>query len=99
MTVLDRSELEASPLADLHLIADQIGLEGFRRLRKADLIDAITGERKQGSADESVEGERAPRRRRSRSRRATAEEAEEQDAEEREQDDTAPTPRRRRGRW
>ena len=44
MTVLDRSELQASPLADLHVIADQIGLEGFRRLRKADLIDAILGE-------------------------------------------------------
>ncbi len=45
MTVLDRSELQASPLADLHVIADQIGLEGFRRLRKADLIDAILGEK------------------------------------------------------
>ena len=45
MTVLDRSELQASPLSDLHLIADQIGLEGFRRLRKADLIDAILGEK------------------------------------------------------
>jgi transcription termination factor Rho len=44
MPVLDRSELEASPLADLHLIADQLGLDGFRRLRKADLIDAILGE-------------------------------------------------------
>ena len=43
MSVLDRSELEASPLADLHAIADQLGLEGFRRLRKADLIDAILG--------------------------------------------------------
>ena len=43
MAVLDRSELEASPLADLHAIADQIGMEGFRRLRKADLIDAILG--------------------------------------------------------
>jgi transcription termination factor Rho len=41
MTVLERSELDASPLADLHAIADQIGLDGFRRLRKADLIDAI----------------------------------------------------------
>ena len=44
MAVLERSELEASPLADLHAIADQIGLDGFRRLRKADLIDAILGE-------------------------------------------------------
>ncbi|HWY19371.1 MAG TPA: Rho termination factor N-terminal domain-containing protein [Solirubrobacteraceae bacterium] len=43
MSVLDRSELQDSPLADLHAIADQLGLEGFRRLRKADLIDAILG--------------------------------------------------------
>ena len=41
MAVMERSELEASPLADLHAIADQVGLDGFRRLRKADLIDAI----------------------------------------------------------
>lgn len=41
MAVLERSELEASPLADLHAIADQVGLDGFRRLRKADLIDSI----------------------------------------------------------
>ncbi len=41
MAVLERTELEASPLADLHAIADQLGLEGFRRLRKAELIDAI----------------------------------------------------------
>ncbi len=52
MAVLDRSELEASPLADLHAIADQLGLEGFRRLRKAELIDAILGESSDGgSAD------------------------------------------------
>jgi transcription termination factor Rho len=41
MAVLERSELDASSLADLHAIADQIGLDGFRRLRKAELIDAI----------------------------------------------------------
>ena len=29
MAVLERSELEASPLADLHAIADQLGLEAF----------------------------------------------------------------------
>jgi transcription termination factor Rho len=44
MAVLERSDLEASPLADLHAIADQLGLDGFRRLRKAALIDAILGE-------------------------------------------------------
>jgi transcription termination factor Rho len=41
MAVLERSELDASSLADLHAIADQLGLDGFRRLRKAELIDAI----------------------------------------------------------
>jgi transcription termination factor Rho len=41
---MDRSELEASPLADLHAIADQLGLDGFRRLRQADLIDRILGD-------------------------------------------------------
>ncbi len=57
MTVLDRSELQASPLADLHVIADQIGLEGFRRLRKADLIDAILGEKapQEANGDAPVE--------------------------------------------
>jgi transcription termination factor Rho len=65
MTVLDRSELQASPLADLHLIADQIGLEGFRRLRKADLIDAILGEKKEDDrgSDSSSSEEEAPERR------------------------------------
>jgi transcription termination factor Rho len=56
MSVLDRSELEASPLADLHAIADQLGLDGFRRLRKAELIDAILGEPGGSSSGQSGEG-------------------------------------------
>ncbi|MFI4984853.1 MAG: Rho termination factor N-terminal domain-containing protein [Solirubrobacterales bacterium] len=52
MAVLERYELEASPLADLHAIADQLGLDGFRRLRKPELIDAILGE---GKADQDGE--------------------------------------------
>jgi transcription termination factor Rho len=40
-SVLDRSGLEQSPLADLHLLATELGVENFRRLRKAELIDAI----------------------------------------------------------
>jgi transcription termination factor Rho len=43
MAVLERSELQASSLADLHAIADQLGIDGFRRLRKADLIERILG--------------------------------------------------------
>jgi transcription termination factor Rho len=54
MSVLERSELEASPLADLHAIADQLGLDGFRRLRKGDLIDAILGEPGAGGGNGSA---------------------------------------------
>ena len=41
MSVLDREELEQSPLADLHAIASELGIDGFRRLRKAELVDRI----------------------------------------------------------
>jgi transcription termination factor Rho len=52
MAVLERAELQASPLADLHAIADQLGLDGFRRLRKEQLIDAILGDERPGSDGE-----------------------------------------------
>jgi transcription termination factor Rho len=41
MAVLQRKELEGSPLADLHAIASELGLEGFRTLRKGELVSAI----------------------------------------------------------
>ena len=63
--VLDRSELEQSPLADLHLLANELGVDGFRRLRKEELIDAIV-ERQSGApaeaAEEEEEEEKKPRR-------------------------------------
>jgi transcription termination factor Rho len=49
MSVLDRSALEASPLADLHAIATELSIDGYRRLRKADLIAAIL--KSQGEED------------------------------------------------
>ena len=49
LPVLNRSELAASPLADLHALASEMGLDGFRRLRKADLIDLIV--QRQGGED------------------------------------------------
>src|SRR5271169_3634593 len=61
MAVLDRSELEASPLADLHAIANQVGLDGFRRLRKAELIDTILGEPTVDRASEEPAERSAPR--------------------------------------
>src|ERR671930_893845 len=56
MSVLDRRELEQSPLADLHAIAAELGVEGFRRMRKDELIGAIL--RDQGGDDDgSAEAE------------------------------------------
>jgi transcription termination factor Rho len=79
MAVLERSDLEASPLADLHAIANQIGLDGFRRLRKAELINAILGEPADSPAapaetgaeeDEEERPARSRRRRPARGRRS-----------------------------
>ena len=58
-SVLDRSALEQSPLADLHLLANELGVDGFRRLRKPDLVDAILS-RQSGEAS-AGESEAAPR--------------------------------------
>ena len=41
MAVLSRDALEGSPLADLHVLARELGIDGFRRLRKAELVEAI----------------------------------------------------------
>jgi transcription termination factor Rho len=41
MSILDRSALEASPLADLHALASELSIDGYRRLRRPELIDAI----------------------------------------------------------
>ena len=64
-SVLDRGELEQSPLADLHLLANELGVDGFRRLRREELIDAILsrqdGAEAEPEADEEAE-ERRPRR-------------------------------------
>ena len=83
MAVLERSELEASPLADLHAIANQMGLDGFRRLRKAQLISAILGEpdvpeaSEEGSDAEDDRPARPRRRRSTRTRRSSSEEGSE----------------------
>jgi transcription termination factor Rho len=75
MSVLTRSALEGSPLADLHTIASEIGIDGYRRLRKADLVNKIIeqqgGEVADAGADaDAPEAEETPKRR-SRSGRGT----------------------------
>jgi transcription termination factor Rho len=53
MAVLQRKELEESPLADLHAIAAELGLEGFRSLRKDKLVAAILDAQGGGDGDEA----------------------------------------------
>ena len=67
MAVLKRNELEQSPLADLHTLAADLGLEGFRRLRKGDLIDLMVGDGG-GSSDSGSKGDDAPAKRAPRAR-------------------------------
>ncbi len=71
MSVLDRSALVDSPLADLHAIASELSIDGFRRLRRDELIDAIIekqgGDPSDGRTDQpEEESTSTPRRRRSR---------------------------------
>ena len=58
MSVLQRKELEESPLADLHAIASELGIERFRALRQADLVSAIVDA--QGGEGEPPEPEAEP---------------------------------------
>jgi transcription termination factor Rho len=84
MAVLSRDALEQSPLADLHILAGELGIDGFRRLRKAELVDTIVarqaGEDDGVDIDEDEEVAEAPKPRRGRrggrgrSRRASEEE-------------------------
>jgi transcription termination factor Rho len=80
MSVLDRAALEESPLADLHAIASELSIDGYRRLRKPELTDAIlarqTGaddgsaveepDEEDTAADEGAEDDKGARRRRGR---------------------------------
>ncbi|MGZ6709232.1 MAG: Rho termination factor N-terminal domain-containing protein [Solirubrobacteraceae bacterium] len=105
MAVLNREALEASPLADLHAIASELGLDGFRRLRKADLISRILEETGgEASVSEEVVDEAAadaearPRRRSrgGRGRGRNGDGAAVEEAEEAEEEQEA-RPRRGRG--
>jgi transcription termination factor Rho len=78
MSVLDRTALVDSPLADLHAIASELSIDGFRRLRRDELIDAIIekqgGDPSDGKTDQPEEQSTSTTRRR-RSRRGRPAEA------------------------
>lgn len=89
MSIFDRGSLQSSPLADLHEIAAELSIDSFRRLRKAQLVDAILerqgGEPAAAGQEEPTEADRED----------TAEPGEEQTAEAGPEDES-PSPRRRR---
>jgi transcription termination factor Rho len=101
-SVLDRPGLEQSPLADLHLLAGELGVENFRRLRKADLIDAILARQEgtatpdDGDAAESADEDEKPRASRRGRRggrgRSRARDADDRDDEDDEPEETAERP-------
>lgn len=111
MSVLDRATLEESTLADLHAIASELSIDGYRRLRKADLIETLLehqGGEAAGRDEEDEDGATAASRRR-RGRRGgrgrggattrTADDAEPDDEVEEEEEDEQPVrSRRSRGR-
>src|SRR3954467_1736393 len=80
MAVLDRKELEESPLSDLHAIASELGIEGFRLLRRDKLIDAIAGDGG-GSGEEERPQRRRSRGGRTRQRKPAARKDADADAE------------------
>jgi transcription termination factor Rho len=90
MPVLDRKELEESPLSDLHAIASELGIEGYRRLRREDLIDTLAGDG--GSSKPKPK----PRTRSSRAKKTEeAPAAAAESADEDKDDDEQPRPRSR----
>ena len=88
MSVLDRATLEESTLADLHAIASELSLDGYRRLRKSDLIDTILAHQ---SGEELPERDAAEPT-------EEAEQSEPAESAEGDDEDSAVSARRRRGR-
>ncbi|WP_022930036.1 transcription termination factor Rho [Patulibacter americanus] len=59
MTVLTREVLEQSSLADLHALAGELAVDGFRKLRREQLVDTIV-ERRGGDASADTRSADAP---------------------------------------
>jgi transcription termination factor Rho len=70
---MTKSELEKKPLSDLHQLAAEAGVEKYRMLTKAELIERLAGENGSGTdrdreAEAPANREQRPPRRRQRSR-------------------------------
>ncbi|MEJ7825239.1 MAG: Rho termination factor N-terminal domain-containing protein [Solirubrobacteraceae bacterium] len=60
MSVISRSALESSSLADLHEIAGELDLDGYRRLRKADLVASIIERQGADAGDDAAVDDEQP---------------------------------------
>jgi transcription termination factor Rho len=102
MTVLTRDVLEQSTLADLHALAGELAIDGFRKLRRETLVDTIVERRGGAVASTDDEGEGRPGRRRRRGGRREDEAADVRGDDvvsltDDEDEDDRPRRRRRRG--
>jgi Rho termination factor, N-terminal domain len=66
LRAMTKAELEKKHLSDLHLLAAESGIEKYRMLTKAELIDRLAGENGNGGSETDEREERPRRRRRSR---------------------------------
>jgi transcription termination factor Rho len=97
MSIVDRAALESSPLADLHAMASELSIDGYRRLRKAELIDAILARQEGTDASPDDKPEEPEQKDERPEELPDAEELAEAVADEL-KDDEAAGKRRRRGR-
>jgi len=75
MSIITAEDLDASPLADLHALASTLGIDGFRRLRKPELVATIVARQGGGPAPAASSDQAAPRTERSRRRRGRTRDA------------------------
>jgi transcription termination factor Rho len=97
MSIVDRAALESSPLADLHAVASELSIDSYRRLRKAELIDAILSRQEGTEASAASPGDEPAEQDDRPEELPDAEELAEAVADELKDDDSAGK-RRRRGR-
>jgi transcription termination factor Rho len=103
MTVLTRDVLESSSLADLHALAGELAVDGFRKLRREALVDTIIERRGGAAGDDQGDddrGSRSSRRRRRGGRRDDDQSFDDGDVvslTDDEDEDDRPRRRRRRG--
>lgn len=96
MTVLTREVLESSSLADLHALAGELAIDGFRRLRREELADTIL-ERRGGSAARATDDTSSERPRRRRRGGRDSEPSDVDHGTTSSSDEERPSRRRRRG--